>query len=500
MDGPIPFITVPLKDAAAADGKFTINPQAIRHLQQIKGPIGVITVAGMYRTGKSFILNRLAGSSKGFAIGGAVAELSNAIKISSSSSTSSPDLLQQAEDDGGAAAAVVNADLARFFPKFVWLVRDFTLKLEIEGKAVTAGEYLEHSLRPLQQLQDVRDDQLRPQFLEGLVEFTRLCFGKVCPKTMFGRVLDGGMFSELAQSYVNAFNNGGIPVIRSAWDQVLGAEARRAVDAAYEEYEEAWKKVLALTLSNTASTSSSPAKPSTKPTISKTVTTSTASLSGAAGTSPMIFEADQMEELHRKHAAKSMEVLRKGLKGVAAPYESEDRLMTQIQEHYALLKIGNIKRSNDLCERLMDEIAAWIDEKMNSGGGGKKERNGSTAGSTSMTMEEWEGMWQGAIAEKYLPHAKGPCKFEVLQNHVRKRGLATAGVVHRRIVESISKETQKKLEDQRESLNKGYAKLETLYKDMQAAWLKAREDLRGVEEENNKLIETVIKLSGVIEK
>ena len=36
------------------------------------GPIAVITVAGLYRTGKSFILNQLAGGQAGFDIGGSV--------------------------------------------------------------------------------------------------------------------------------------------------------------------------------------------------------------------------------------------------------------------------------------------------------------------------------------------------------------------------------------------------------------------------------------------
>lgn len=39
-----------------------------------------------------------------------------------------------------------SADFMQVFPSFIWTVRDFTLKLEKEGKAITADEYLESAL------------------------------------------------------------------------------------------------------------------------------------------------------------------------------------------------------------------------------------------------------------------------------------------------------------------------------------------------------------------
>jgi hypothetical protein len=39
-------------------------------LSSIRGPVGVVAVAGMYRTGKSYLLNRMIlGRSSGFGIG-----------------------------------------------------------------------------------------------------------------------------------------------------------------------------------------------------------------------------------------------------------------------------------------------------------------------------------------------------------------------------------------------------------------------------------------------
>lgn len=52
--------------------KFEINPEARRAARDIKGPIGVLAVAGAYRTGKSYLLNRVllnAQKGQGFGVG-----------------------------------------------------------------------------------------------------------------------------------------------------------------------------------------------------------------------------------------------------------------------------------------------------------------------------------------------------------------------------------------------------------------------------------------------
>ena len=49
--GSIPFITF--------DKKFKVNPEAIEFLSQFTGKIGVMSICGKYRTGKSYLLNRI---------------------------------------------------------------------------------------------------------------------------------------------------------------------------------------------------------------------------------------------------------------------------------------------------------------------------------------------------------------------------------------------------------------------------------------------------------
>lgn len=60
-----------------------------------------------------------------------VTELTKHIKVKSNN-----------EDEADASAEFV-----RFFPSFIWAVRDFTLDLEANGKPITADEYLENSLK-----------------------------------------------------------------------------------------------------------------------------------------------------------------------------------------------------------------------------------------------------------------------------------------------------------------------------------------------------------------
>ena len=51
------------------NGRCKVEEYAASILQQITGKIAVVGVAGLYRTGKSFLMNRLLGLQDGFEIG-----------------------------------------------------------------------------------------------------------------------------------------------------------------------------------------------------------------------------------------------------------------------------------------------------------------------------------------------------------------------------------------------------------------------------------------------
>ena len=53
--------------------EFVINKDAVNFLKTIDSPLGVIAVAGLYRTGKSYLLNRvLLNRNSGFGVGNTV--------------------------------------------------------------------------------------------------------------------------------------------------------------------------------------------------------------------------------------------------------------------------------------------------------------------------------------------------------------------------------------------------------------------------------------------
>ncbi len=64
---PLPFIQIDPETKT-----LVITDAARQALSQLDGSIGVCAVAGLYRTGKSYILNQLAGQNAGFGIGSSV--------------------------------------------------------------------------------------------------------------------------------------------------------------------------------------------------------------------------------------------------------------------------------------------------------------------------------------------------------------------------------------------------------------------------------------------
>lgn len=166
-------------------------------------------------------------------------------------------------------------DLAQFTPSFLWLLRDFYLTLEEDGRVISPRQYLEGALaavpevnaaakakngirtsikslfpdrdcftlvRPmndeskLAHLESVPPAQLRPEFREGLSSLVDTCFARAQPKRIGNTVLNGPMLAGLVTAYVDAINHGAVPTIATAWQGVAESECRRAADAAEQAY------------------------------------------------------------------------------------------------------------------------------------------------------------------------------------------------------------------------------------------------------------------------
>mmetsp|Transcript_19031 Transcript_19031/g.28761 ORF Transcript_19031/g.28761 Transcript_19031/m.28761 type:complete len:937 (-) Transcript_19031:350-3160(-) len=355
-------------------GKYIVSSEAVEVLSYIEAPLAVVAIAGLWRTGKSYLLNHLSGAQErhsgdaGFQVGATVnactkglwlwgepvkledgltvlfvdteglgstsrtqtedsqifslalllssmfvwnsrgvidgnaledfalvvnltkhihvrsnaatkATTTNNASLSSSSSPSqTPKYIASNSGNfvGGGGSHELEA-LAEHFPSFMWVVRDFTLRLEDGGRKINDRQYLENALKPqqsfsseaasrnqirtllssffrerdcitlvrpaeeestLRNLRKVPFHELRPEFQQGMHTLKNKVYASLRPKALNGRALTGPMLATLAETYVDALNSGGIPTISTAWDRVLQSQAAEAVTKALAGYDE----------------------------------------------------------------------------------------------------------------------------------------------------------------------------------------------------------------------------------------------------------------------
>ncbi|XP_015264871.1 PREDICTED: guanylate-binding protein 1-like [Gekko japonicus] len=328
------------------DGKLVTEERAMRLLLGIRQPVVVVAIVGLYRTGKSYLMNRLAGKGKGFPLGATVQGKTKGIWMWCLPHPRRPDhtlVLLDTEGLGDVqkgdtqndswifALAILlssilvynsmgtidqvalenlhyvteltkkihiksssccqeqenSAEFVRFFPAFIWAVRDFTLKLEIDGRPISEDEYLENALklehgnteqiqrcnmprlyirkffpsrkcftfdrpankRKLQRLEELEEEDLEPDFLEPVTTFCEHIWNTSRPKTVpGGRVVSGTMLTHLAKSYVEAINSGQIPCVENAVQALAKIENAAAVREAISRYEELMEKRMKLSI------------------------------------------------------------------------------------------------------------------------------------------------------------------------------------------------------------------------------------------------------------
>ncbi|KAK1339818.1 hypothetical protein QTO34_018375 [Cnephaeus nilssonii] len=187
------------------NNQLTVNPTALEILDQISQPVVVVAITGLYRTGKSYLMNRLAGQNHGFCLGStvrsetkgiwmwcvphpskpnhtlvlldteglgdvekgdsrndswifALAVLLSSMLIYNSMSSINHQALEQlhyvseltklirTKSSPSSAEVDDSAEFVSFFPDFVWVVRDFMLELKLDGRTISEDEYLENAL------------------------------------------------------------------------------------------------------------------------------------------------------------------------------------------------------------------------------------------------------------------------------------------------------------------------------------------------------------------
>ncbi|XP_051050603.1 guanylate-binding protein 1-like [Phodopus roborovskii] len=327
-------------------GQLIGNQEALRILSDIKQPVVVVAIVGFYRTGKSYLMNKLAGKQTGFSLGctvqshtkgiwmwcvphpqkpghtlvlldteglGDVEKGDNqndcwifalAVLLSSTFVYNSMGAInQQAMDQLHYVTELTDRIRSRsspdqaemedseqfvsFFPDFVWALRDFSLELKLDGKPVSADEYLENSLKLIQgtgqkekeeklnlprlcirkffpkkkcfvferpahgkklgQLESLQDQDLDSDFVEQVAEFCSYVFNCSQVKTILGGIkVNGPRLKSLVVTYVNTINSGSLPCMENAVLALSHIENAAAVRKAMAHYDQQMTKKLQL--------------------------------------------------------------------------------------------------------------------------------------------------------------------------------------------------------------------------------------------------------------
>ncbi|KAJ7304021.1 hypothetical protein JRQ81_011540 [Phrynocephalus forsythii] len=287
--------------------KLQVNQEALGILQNIQQAVVVVAIVGLYRTGKSYLMNKLAGKDKGgFSLGATIqantkgiwmwcrphpfkrdhtlvlldteglgdVEKSNtendswifalSVLLSStfvynSMSTINHYALEQMHyvseltnhiktkaSDGSPRedGGGFPDEFASFFPTFIWVVRDFTLQLALEdGRPITEDQYLEKALERKEE--DLPESKLNPEFVEQARSFCDYIYKNAPAKRIQGgRAVTGSLLGTLAKSYTEAIRSGSIPCIENAVLALAQIENSAAVHEAVKRYEDTAKLML----------------------------------------------------------------------------------------------------------------------------------------------------------------------------------------------------------------------------------------------------------------
>ncbi|XP_029589221.1 guanylate-binding protein 1 [Salmo trutta] len=405
-----------------SDGKLCVVRSALETLMQIEQHVVVVAVVGLYRTGKSYLMNKLAGTNKGFALGATIQSqtkgiwmwcvphpiksdhtlvlldteglgdvekgddsndnwifslavlLSSTLVYNSKGTidnyaleklhyvTELTELIRVKSVEGDVDES---ADYVRFFPTFVWAVRDFELELKLDEKPITAYQYLENALklkqgtskkivqynlprdclrqffsprwcfvfeRPansekMKRMEELTDADLEPSFVKQSKDFCDHIFKEGKTKTMIGGLkVTGKMLGNLTEMYVDMIRSGQVPCLDSAVVALAQIENSSAKEKAKAHYQQSMAKLV-------------------------------------------VFPTETQQQLSMAHASMEREAvaifMNSSFKDEDQKYQKE--LMKALQEVYSTICEKNIEESQRACKRIIEHIFAPLKAQLKDG-------------------------------------------------------------------------------------------------------------------------------------
>ncbi|XP_066499374.1 guanylate-binding protein 1-like [Hoplias malabaricus] len=508
------------------DGGLGVCGEALEILDQITQPVVVVAVVGLYRTGKSYLMNRLAGRQTGFPLGSTIESKTKgiwmwcvphplkkkhtlvlldteglgdvkkgdekhdiwifcmAVLLSSSLVYNSLGTIDntaleklyyvteltehiKVKSKPKSDDEMYNPflEFMRVFPSFVWAVRDFYLQLELDGKPITADEYLENALklnpgnskpddlksktrRSLQEFFAVRkcfvferpasskklvnmetltDADLEDDFVKEADAFCSYIYNNSSPKTMRGGLgVSGRMLATLAQTYVEAISSGQVPSLDSAVESLAQIHNSRAVTEAIDFYRsEMIKRVK--------------------------------------------FPTETQQELSELHSASEKEAIsvfiRDSFNDLDQKYQ--EQLQTQLDREYGELVKQNIEESRKLSRRVISRVFGPLEEELRQGtylqpGGYSRFCRALEAAVQQYTWEKGLGLMSEEVLAAYLTEKSqvgssilaADLSLSEAEQKIQEEKLKTDAVEQRKFYEQLIKDQQKSHEEHIKQLEK----------------------------------------------
>ncbi|XP_058274894.1 guanylate-binding protein 1-like [Hemibagrus wyckioides] len=411
------------------NGSLHVSDAAIEYLSRNNQPVVVVSVVGLYRTGKSYLMNRLAGKQTGFALGSTIESKTKgiwmwcvphpsrtghtlvlldteglgdvdkgdskndawifclAVLLSSTLVYNSrgtidntaveklhyvTELAEQikikspASTSDEAEEEEEDTQFVQFFPNFIWTVRDFSLQLVLENKGqVTEDEYLDFALQLKKGLSKKDTNYNLPRQCIRNYFPTRKCFVFPFPASQEKMV----MIESLDESEIfPKFLN----VTQSFCDYVFSTSRDKTVKGGY--------KVTGRMFGHLVQTYVQTISSGKVPCLENAVVAMATIENEAAVQEGFKLYKSEMEQVKRtfplsfneisdKHQRISnmacSEFMKRSFKDEKGEYFK--KLMEEIDKHYAELTVQNMEASEEKCHQILTDLYEEVNVRVQQG-------------------------------------------------------------------------------------------------------------------------------------